>query len=195
MTRTLLATTALMATLSTAGQADMARYELDPTHTVVYFTVDHIGYAKTLGIFTELAGSFSYDLDTQELQDVQVTIEAGSVNTFNKARDGHVRKSDFLHVSAHPQITFVASGGTPTNDTTGTVTGDLTILGQTRPVTLDVTLNRVADYPFGHKREVLGLSMTATIQRSAFGMTYGVDNGLVGDEVTINIETEAIKTE
>lgn len=195
MMRPLFASAALTLGLSTAAQADMARYELDPTHTAVYFTVDHIGYAKTLGIFTELTGSFAYDLDTQDLQDVNVAIQAGSVNTFNDARDGHVRNRDFLHVSAHPQITFVASGGTPTSDTAGTVTGDLTILGQTRPVTLDVTLNRVADYPFGHGREVLGLSMTATIQRSDFGMTYAVDNGLVGDEVTINIETEAIKVE
>lgn len=196
MTRSFFAPAALMVSvLASTAQADMARYELDPTHTAVYFTVDHIGYAKTLGIFTDLAGSFSYDRDTQDLRDVSVTIEAASVNTFNKARDGHVRNQDFLHVSAHPQITFEADGGMATSDATGTVTGNLTILGQTRPVTLDVTLNKVADYPFGHRREVLGLSLTATIQRSDFGMDYAVANGLVGDEVTINIETEAIKAE
>ncbi|MEL7132608.1 MAG: YceI family protein, partial [Pseudomonadota bacterium] len=110
-------------------------------------------------------------------------------------RDGHVRNKDFLHVTEHPEITFVASGGTPAGDANGSVTGDLTILGVTRPVTLDVTLNKVAAYPFGHKREVLGLSMSTTIQRSDFGMTYGVENGLVGDEVRINIETEAMKME
>ncbi|KIC44958.1 hypothetical protein RA29_21475 [Tateyamaria sp. ANG-S1] len=181
--------------LASPSLADMSQYELDPTHTAVYFKVDHIGFAKTLGIFTDVAGTFSYDTETQELQDVNVTIQAESVNTFNEARDGHVRNADFLHVSDHPEITFVATGGEPTSDTTGTVTGDLTILGQTQPVTLDVTLNRVADYPFGHQREVLGLSMTTTIQRSDFGMTYAVDNGLVGDEVTINIETEAIKAD
>lgn len=186
---------AVLITFASAAQADMARYELDPTHTAIYFTVDHIGYAKTLGIFTELSGSFSYDDETQELKDVVVAIQADSVNTFNEARDGHVRNQDFLHVSEHPEITFVASGGTPTSDNAGTVTGDLTILGKTQPVTLSVQLNKAGAYPFGHKREVLGLSMTTSINRSEFGMTYAVDNGLVGDEVAINIETEAMKME
>ncbi len=195
MMRTIIATTALFASIATTAQAEMARYELDTEHTAVYFTIDHIGYAKTLGIFTDLGGGFMYDMDTQNLSDVAVTIKAESVNTFNAARDGHVRNGDFLNVSDHPEITFVANAGTPSGDTSGTVTGDLTILGVTQPVTLDVTLNKVAAYPFGHKREVLGLSMSTTIKRSDFGMTYGVDNGLVGDEVTINIETEAMKME
>lgn len=195
MIRTLLASTALIVVESAAVQADMARYELDLEHTVVYFTVDHIGYSKTLGIFTELGGEFMFDADSQTLGDVSVSIDAGSVNTFNAARDGHVKNRDFLHVSEHPQITFVASGGAPSSNTAGTVTGDLTILGVTQPVTLDVTLNKAAAYPFGHQREVLGLSMSTTIQRSAFGMDYGVANGLVGDEVIINIETEAMKME
>ena len=195
MIRTFFASTALIAAAASAVQADMARYELDPEHTVVYFTVDHIGYAKTLGLFTELSGEFMFDADSQTLGDVSVSINAGSVNTFNDARDGHVRNRDFLHVSEHPQITFVASGGTAASDTSGTVTGELTIIGATQPVTLDVTLNKAAAYPFGHQREVLGLSMSTTINRSDFGMDYGVGNGLVGDEVIINIETEAMKME
>ncbi|MCV3272320.1 YceI family protein [Roseobacter sinensis] len=195
MIRIFLAIVAMLGAVSSAARADMAQYTLDPTHTAVYFTVDHIGFAKTLGIFTEIEGRFSYDVDTQDLGDVAVTIQSASVNTFNEARDGHVRNQDFLHVSEHPQITFVASGGTPTDDTSGTVTGDLTILGVTVPVTLDVTLNKVADYPFGHQKEVLGLSMKTTINRSDFGMDYAVANGLVGDEVAINIETEAIRAE
>lgn len=183
----------ILSTLAAGAQADMARYELDPEHTALYFTVEHIGYSRVLGVFPQVEGSFMYDVDTQELGAVEVTIDAGSVNTFNKARDGHVRKRDFLDVSQYPEITFTATGGTPQNKTTGTVTGSLTILGQTNPVTLNVTLNKVAPYPFGHKREVLGLSMTAAIQRSDFGMTYGVADGLVGDDVQINIETEAMK--
>lgn len=190
-----LVTTAACAVIASAAQADMAQYELDPTHTAIYFKVDHIGYAKTLGIFTGLSGTFSYDDETQELSDVNVTIQADTVNTFHEARDGHVRNKDFLHVTEHPSITFVADSGTAESDTSGTVTGDLTLLGQTRPVTLSVTLNKVGAYPFGHKREVLGLSMTASIKRSDFGMTYAVDNGLVGDVVDINIETEAMKIE
>ncbi|MEO0918410.1 MAG: YceI family protein, partial [Pseudomonadota bacterium] len=133
---------ALIGCLGTAAHADMARYELDTSHTAVYFTVAHIGYSKTLGVFTDLEGSFFYDEDAQELGDVSVTIDAASVNTLNEARDKHVRNQDFLNVSAHPQITFTATGGQATNATSGTVTGELTILGKTRPVTLDVTLNK-----------------------------------------------------
>lgn len=186
---------ALLTAFALPARAEMARYELDPEHTVIYFTVEHIGYAKTLGVFTELEGSFNYDPSTQSLRDVTVTIAAASVETFNDARDNHVRNRDFLNARQFPEITFVADSGTPESATAGTVTGDLTILGQTRPVTLKVTLNKSAPYPFGHRREVLGLSMETAIQRSDFGMTYGVANGLVGDRIDIAVETEAIRAE
>lgn len=185
----------LAATIGTAQitLAEPASYELDPTHTAVMFTVDHVGYASTLGIFGEVAGTFTYDMDTQALSDVNVTIQSGSVNTFLEARDAHVRNKDFLDVGKFPDITFTASGGEAKSETSGTVTGDLTILGQTQPVTLSVNLNKAAEYPFGHKRFVLGLSLEGTIKRSDFGMSYAVDNGLVGDEVAIRVETEAMQ--
>lgn len=80
-----------------------------------------------------------------------------------------------------------------TGDNTGTVTGDLTLLGQTRPVDIDVTLNKAAEYPFGHEEYTLGISAETAIKRSDWGMTYGVDNGMVGDEVTLRFGFEAIK--
>lgn len=191
--RLLTCTALATAILGTTVVAEEARFELDPSHTAVYFTVDHIGFARTLGIFGTVSGSFTYDMETQDLSDVQVTIDAASVNTFDGARDGHVKNKDFLDVSNHPEITFVATGGTPASDTAGSVTGDLTILGQVQPVTLDVTLNKAAEYPFGHKRLTLGLSIETSINRSDFGMMYAVENGLVGDTVDIKIETEAMK--
>lgn len=182
-----------LATLPALAHAEMARYELDASHTAIYFTVEHIGYAKTLGIFPGVEGSFDYDAETNELGEVSVTIAATSVDTFHEGRNEHVREADFLDVANHPEITFTANGGTASSDTEGTVEGELTILGETRPVTLDVTLNKAAEYPFGHKRFTLGLSMQTSIQRSAFGMTYGVENGMVGDTVDIRIETEAMR--
>ncbi|GFE64662.1 YceI family protein [Litoreibacter roseus] len=189
--------TALFATTfaATAVSAAPERYELDPDHTAVMFTVDHVGYAATLGIFGEVAGTFMYDMETQELSDVQVTIASKSVNTFHDARDNHVKGSDFLNVSESPEITFTAEGGDPSGQNSGTVTGDLTILGQTHPITLNVTLNKAEAYPFGHKRFVLGLSIDGSLKRSTYGMTYAVANGLVGDEVDIRIETEAMRIE
>ncbi|SPJ25766.1 YceI family protein [Palleronia abyssalis] len=173
--------------------AEPERYELDPEHTTVAFLVDHVGYAAVLGLFANVEGSFTYDTETQELGELRVTVNTGSVETMNDARDNHVRAGDFLAVDDHPQMVFTADGGTPETETTGQVSGDLTLLGETRPLTLDVTLNKAAEYPFGHGRFTLGLSARATLNRSDWGMTYGVANGLVGDEVTLLIETEAMR--
>ncbi|MDU9004368.1 YceI family protein [Sedimentitalea todarodis] len=176
---------------ATSVQAAPAQYSLDPEHTLVAFTVEHIGYARVLGVFSEVSGTFTYDAETQELSDVSVTVGAASVDTFHDARNGHVNAGDFLDTGNFREITFTASEGSPLGENSGTVTGDLSMLGQSHPVTLDVTLNKAAEYPFGHKKFTLGLSITAEIMRSEWGMTYAVENGLVGDAVSILIETEA----
>ncbi|MEM8553690.1 MAG: YceI family protein [Pseudomonadota bacterium] len=188
-----IAIAAVLTLTAGASQADPAQYKLSPSHTSLFFTVGHIGYADTLGRFGDVEGTFTYDLDTQELSDVAVTIQADSLMTWHDRRDRHVLSKDFLDEANHPEITFTAAGGTAKSANSGTVTGDLTILGKTLPVTLNVTLNKAAPYPFGAREFVLGLSMDTTISRSEWGMTYGVDNGLVGDEVAIRIETEAVQ--
>lgn len=186
---------AVIAATPVATSAEMARYEIDPDHAVVAFLVDHVGYARVLGRFTDISGHFMYDAANRELGTVEVTIGAASVDTDHEARDGHVRGSDFLDVEAHPSMTFTAEGGTATGENTGTVTGDLTLLGQSRPLTLDVTLNKVAPYPFGHRKETVGVSARGSVTRSAYGMDYAVANGLVGDEVQLIIEVEALRAD
>ncbi|WP_299818021.1 YceI family protein [uncultured Jannaschia sp.] len=184
---------ALVFALSPPAHAEPQRYALDPEHTTVAFMIDHVGYAAVLGVFGEIEGSFTYDLDSQVLSDLEVRVRTASLDTFHAARDAHVRGDDFLDAEAHPVMTFVAMGGTPSGEDAGTVTGELTLLGETRPLTLDVTLNKAGDYPFGHGRFVLGISARGTLDRSAYGMTYGVADGLVGDEVRIIVETEAMR--
>jgi polyisoprenoid-binding protein YceI len=193
LTRLSLTATLLIAPLG--ASADMARYEIDREHTVVAFLVDHLGYAKALGRFTDISGHFMYDADTQELGAVSVSVGTGSVQTDNDARDSHVRRGDFLNTSEHPEMIFTADGGTAASDTAGTVSGTLTLLGTARPLDLDVTLNKVAVYPFGHSREAVGLSARGSLMRSDYGMDYGVANGLVGDQVDIIIEVEGIIAE
>jgi polyisoprenoid-binding protein YceI len=178
-----------------AALAEPARYELDPAHTTVSFLVDHVGYAATLGLFPEVTGGFVYDMETRELRDVEVVVATSSIETLNDARDAHVRSGDFLDVETHPTMVFTADGGTPTGETTGEVAGELTLLGETRPLVLDVTLNKAAPYPFGHQRFTLGLTVRGNLSRSEWGMDYGVANGLVGDEVTLIVETEAMRVE
>ena len=190
---TMAAGTMALLGLAQPVMAEPERFELDPEHTTVMFTVMHLGYARALGLFGTVEGSFTYDRDTQELSDVSVTIDTGSVQTFNGPRDEHVRSGDFLSADDHPEITFTATGGEAQSDTSGTVTGDLTLRGETHPVTLDVTLNKAEEYPFGHKRFVLGLSLGGEVMRSDWGMTYGVEGGMVGDAVQIVIETEAMR--
>ncbi|QPM89943.1 YceI family protein [Pseudooceanicola algae] len=194
MRQTLLLSASLVL-LAAPSRADPARYELDPSHTTVSFLVSHAGYAGRLGLFSGIEGAFTYDMDTQALSDLKVRVRTDTVITLNEARDQHLRSGDFLNVSAHPVMTFTADGGTPKGDNSGTVEGTLTLLGESRPLTLEVTLNKAEAYPFGHKRFVLGLSARGSVRRSDFGMRYGVDNGLVGDEVQITIETEAMRVE
>lgn len=167
-------------------------YRIDPEHLSIGFLVHHIGYADTLGMFREAEGSFVFDPEARTLEDLTVTIQAESVFTNHQRRDDHLRGDDFLDVEAHPEITFVATSAEPTGETTGTVTGDLTILGVTQPVTLDVTLNKRGEYPFGNNF-VMGISARTTVTRSDYGMTYAVDNGWVGDDIEVIIEVEAIR--
>ncbi|MEM7743231.1 MAG: YceI family protein [Pseudomonadota bacterium] len=185
---------ALSLTVAAPTKAEQHTYDIDPEHASIAFLVDHIGYARLLGQFLTTEGSFVYNEETRELGEVSVTIDAASVFSNHERRDNHIRNQDFLDVGEHPAITFTASGGEATGDTTGKVMGDLTIRGVTQPVTLDVTLNRAAPYPFGHKRQTLGISARATILRSDFGMTYALPD-LVGDEVELLIEIEAIQQE
>ncbi|MCB5200717.1 YceI family protein [Loktanella sp. TSTF-M6] len=191
--KTPIATLIGLLALADTVSAEPARFELDPAHTTIAFLVDHVGYAATLGLFAEVSGGFTYDTETQELSDLEVTVRTQSVETLNDARDEHVRSGDFLAVADHPDMVFTADGGVPSDATSGTVTGDLTLLGQTHPLTLDVTLNKAEAYPFGHGRFTLGISARGSLQRSQWGMVYGVDNGLVGDTVTLIIETEAMR--
>lgn len=190
----LLATLIMVTTSPRLATAEPAGFEIDPAHVTVAFLVRHIGYADTLGQFLEVEGGFDYDEATKTLSDLEVVIEAESVFSNHDRRDDHVRGSDFLDADEHPEIVFVGTGATPTGENSGTVTGDLTLLGVTRPVTLEVTLNKAGLYPFGEGPPyVLGISARTTIKRSAFGMTYAVENGFVGDEVDVIIELEAIR--
>jgi len=178
---------------SAGAVAEPQNYKLDPEHTTLALLVDHVGYARLLGRFRDVQGSFTYNEETQELSDLQVVVKTASFWSDHERRDAHVHGPDFLHVEKYPEMVFTADSGTPKGPSEGTVTGKLTLLGQTRPLTLYVTLNKSAEYPFGHEKYTLGISARGSLQRSEYGMTYAVANGLVGDEVDIIIETEAIQ--
>ena len=183
-----------LAAAAPQAQAASARYKIDPEHFSVGFLVHHIGYADTLGMFLKGAGSFTFDEAAPAVSDIEVTIEADSVFTNHDRRDQHLKGGDFLDVDDHPEIRFVGKEARATGENTGEVTGDLTILGVTKPITLQVTKNKIGEYPFGAGPPyVVGVSVRGTVKRSEFGMTYAVENGWVGDEVELIIEFEAIR--
>lgn len=191
--RMTLATLMLATTL--AAQAGDAKYVIDREHFSIGFMVEHIGYADTLGQFLEAEGSFVYDEAANELREGEVLVQADSVFTNHEQRDEHLRNDDFLEADQHATIRFEATDWQPAADDPGrgTLEGQLTLLGETRPVSLDVTLNKAAEYPFGHGEYTLGVSARTTIRRSEWGMTYGVERNLVGDEVELIFEFEAIR--
>jgi polyisoprenoid-binding protein YceI len=172
-------------------EAAPAAYELDPEHTTVAFLVSHIGYAKVLGRFTSAQGSFVYDEAAGAVEEITVTVAAASITTDHEARDRHVADRDFLNAERFATVTFKAARAERTGEHTFEIAGDLTLLGTTRPLTLQATLNKSADYPIGDRAHVLGVSARGQVRRSEHGMTYGVDNGLVGDEVDVIVELEA----
>lgn len=193
-TAVIAATTAAAMTLSSAAAtAEPQTYVIDDEHFSMAFEIMHIGYAPVMGMFRDVEGQFEYDEEEQQLTSGKLTFKSKSVFTNHDKRDDHLRNEDFLDSGKFPDITFEVTGFEPTGDDTGVVTGDLTLLGQTRPVNVNVTLNKSAEYPIGHKEYTLGLSAEATLNRSDWGMTYGIENDLVGDEVRLRFGLEAIR--
>lgn len=176
-----------------ATKAEAADFALDPDHTYITFFVSHLGFSDLAGMFLESSGSFSYDEETQELKNATVTIKTDSVFTNHDERDQHLKGPDFLNTSEYPEMTFVATKAEKLSATEGKLTGDLTLLGVTKPITLDVRLNKAGNYPFGDGHYAVGIDATGTFKRSDFGMSYGVDGNIVGDEIKLVIGIEGIR--
>ncbi len=169
-----------------------ARYTIDPEHLVVAFLVDHIGYAKVLGMFRKASGEFTFDEATGTLSALRVEVETASVDTNHRKRDQHLRSPDFLNSGEFPTMVFTADGATRTDAGTFVIDGTLELIGDERPLRLEATLNKAAEYPIGRgKPWVIGISARGAFERAPYGMTYGVDNGWVGNRVELIIELEA----
>ena len=171
--------------------AEPARYQIDPEHAVVAFMVEHIGFARVLGSFSEIAGSYTFDEVTGTLSDVRVAVRTTSVASHHEERDQHLRSDDFLDADEFPEMTFTANAARRVSDREFEISGELTLLGVTLPLTLDATWNKSGDYPIGRNAYAMGVSARAVLQRGDFGMDYAIDNGWVGNDVEIIIEIEA----
>lgn len=172
--------------------AEPRRWRIDPEHFAIGFEAMHIGFSRVLGQFLRAEGHFLFDASSRTLHEAEIRVDAKSVFTNHEPRDGHLRSADFLDAEAHPVITFKMTRAVPASDTAGVVEGMLTLRGQTHPLRVEVTLNKIDKYPWGDNH-VVGVSARTVVKRSVWGSTYAVDNGWVADEIPLQIELEAIR--
>jgi polyisoprenoid-binding protein YceI len=186
--RCLIASAFLLASVS----ASATTYTLDPNHTQVQFVWNHFGFSNLTGQFGKVEGTLDFDEADPTKSSVTATISMGSVNSNVKKLDGELVGADYFDAAKYPTAKFksthVERGATPDKLK---VTGDLTMHGVTKPVTLDVDVVKVGEHPM-RKAPAAGFTAAATIKRSDFGVAKYVP--AVGDDVNIHIVTEAIES-
>jgi len=162
-------------------------YTLEPTHTSVTFQYTHFGFSHPTGKFMNAVGEVTLDDATPANSSVEVSFAIAGVNTGVPALDEHLKSADFFDAAQFPTATFKSTRVEPTGAATARVTGDLTIHGVTKPVTLDVTLNQKG--PNMMKKITAGFTARGTINRSDFGIGKYVP--AVSDQIDLYIEAEA----
>jgi polyisoprenoid-binding protein YceI len=182
--------------VSTAVSAPSSTaWKIDPSHSHVEFAVRHLMISTVKGRFGGIEGSVRIDEGTPARVDVDVTIDAASIDTREAQRDTHLRSADFFDVEQFPLLTFRASRTAIGSAEAFKLTGDLTIHGVTREITLDVTAEGRGKDPWGGERA--GYSATTRIKRSDFGLTWNqvLEAGgiAVGDEIKISVDVELVK--
>jgi len=182
---------ALLASVAGTAQAAPIAYKLDPAHMSVAFIVNHLGFSNVIGRFNTASGDVAFDKDAVQNSTLKVSIDTASVDTAHAKRDEHLRSPDFFNAKEFPQMTFKSTKIEKTSDKSGKLYGDLTLLGTSKPVVLDVTFNKEGVSP-ATKLETVGFSARGKIKRTDFGMKYGAP--YISDEIELLIEAEATKS-
>ena len=171
-------------------------YAIDPTHSRIGFVARHAMVTKVRGSFTEFAGSGTFDEADPANSHLELTIQANSIDTGNADRDGHLRSNDFFDMETYPEITFTSTNVARTGDDTYAVTGDLTIKGVTKPVTVEFDYTGTAVDTYGNTR--LGLEGRTTVDRKDWGVNWNaaLEAGgvLVSEKVTLEFDVSAIRS-
>ena len=182
---------------STAAAAGtLTTWTIDPAHSLVEFGVKHMMIATVKGRFGVVRGTVRTDEADPARGLAEIEIDVDSIDTREAQRDAHLRSTDFFDVEKYPHITFRSSRITDVAGDRFKLTGDLTIHGVTREVTLDVTSEGRGKDPWGNERA--GFSATTKIKRSEFGLTWNqaLETGgfLVSDEVKVSLDIEMLKS-
>lgn len=172
-----------------AAQAQSVTYMIEPTHTSVFFEARHFGTSTNRGRWDKKEGTITLD-KTAKTGKVDVTLDMNSLTTGIAPFDGHLKSKDFFAVDQFPTAKFVGDKFTFNGDKVASVSGMLTLRDKTQPVTFNATNFNCYDSPM-LKREVCGGDFETTIQRSQWGMTYGLPG--IPDSVRVVLQVEAVK--
>ncbi|MEU5899285.1 MULTISPECIES: YceI family protein [Streptomyces] len=191
--------TAPAATTPVAVSPDLAaltgEYTIDPTHTTIGFVARHAMVTNVKGSFLDFTGTLHLDGTDPSRSTASLDITMESIDTGNADRDGHLKSADFFKTDEFPEMTFRSTKTEALGGDDYRVTGDLTILGTTKPVTIDLEFNGSAKDPFGNER--VGFEGKAEILRSDWGLTWNaaLETGgmLVSDKIKLNFDISAIK--
>lgn len=164
-------------------------YQIDPNHTNVLVTWSHFGFSNPSANFGEADGTLIYDPDNVGASSVEVTLPLSGVSSFAVDFNEHLKSADFFDAAKFPKITFKSTKVEAAGEGKLKVTGDLTVKDITKPVTLDVTLNKIGMHGIA-KRNAAGFDATTKVKRSDFGVGAYAPN--VSDEISIRITTEAL---
>lgn len=190
MRTSFIALAAAAALVTGLAQAESASYAIDPTHTFVTFEINHFGASVNRGRFDKKEGTVQFDRPGKTGK-VEISFDATSINSGTPAFDKHLQSADLFNAAQHPKITFVSDKFSFNGDKVSEVSGQLTLLGKTGPVTLKANQFNCYQSPM-LKREVCGGDFEATIDRTQWGMNYGVDWGFAKN-VRLVVQVEAVK--
>lgn len=157
-------------TLLPLAAAQAADYKIDSEnqHAFIQFKISHLGYSYILGTFDDFTGSFSYDPENPEDSSANVTVDVTSLDTAHAERDKHILSADFLNASEYPQATFKSTGFETTGEGEGELSGELTLHGQTQPITFDVEHIGGGEDPWGGYRQ--GFEGSTTLELADYGI-------------------------
>jgi polyisoprenoid-binding protein YceI len=190
MKKTLLALALVPALFASAARAEIATYAIDPTHTFVMFEIDHFGTSTNRGRFDKKEGTVQFDR-AGKTGKVDITLDVTSISTGTAPFDGHLKSPEILNAAAFPTARFVSDKLVFNGDKVTEVTGQFTLLGKTHPVTLKANKFNCYMNPMV-KREVCGGDFEATIKRSLWGASYGLNYGF-SDDMRLVVQVEAVK--
>lgn len=186
----LLSAAAAVTLLAGVSQVQAATYAVEPTHTFATFEIGHFGTSTNRGRFDKKEGTVQFDR-AAKTGSVEIVIDTTSINTGTAAFNKHLQSADLFDTAKHPTATFKSDKFSFNGDKVSEVSGTLTLLGKTQPVTLKATNFNCYDSPM-IKREVCGGDFETTLDRTQFGMNYGIDWGFPKN-VRLVIQVEAVK--